>query len=96
VTRCVIVHDEMGIFVGCAMGCAFWSNLDAAGQYTVVSFEDQEDARDFAEDVFGDMLEFDDFRYVTVDTNTIAVGIDALTRAGLGRHIGTLVSYEYH
>ena len=30
--RYVLVHPDMGVFVGCALGLAFWSKLDCVGQ----------------------------------------------------------------
>jgi len=40
-----ITHPEQGIYVGHAMGMAFWSLWDAAGQDCAVVFDTKEDAR---------------------------------------------------
>jgi len=46
-TRFVIVHDEWGIFVGTAMGGAFWTNMHPAGQDTVATFESPKHAEQY-------------------------------------------------
>lgn len=43
----VISHPENGVFVGTALGLAFWTALDCAGQESVCAFRTEEDARDF-------------------------------------------------
>jgi len=45
--RVVITHPEMGIYVGSAIGFGFWSKLDSVGQDSVVTFENEDDARDY-------------------------------------------------
>ena len=37
--RWILVHKEMGIFLGSCMGMGFWSKLDAAGQEEAVTFD---------------------------------------------------------
>lgn len=43
----VIVHPEMGIYLGSCMGLGFWSKLDAVGQPSAVTFSSEEDAEAF-------------------------------------------------
>lgn len=43
----VIYSEKMGVFLGVAMGLAFWSKLDAAGQIAAPVFEGKDDAYDF-------------------------------------------------
>lgn len=45
----VLVHPEMGIYLGCCMGLGFWSNLDPAGQNAAVCFKDEKMAREYME-----------------------------------------------
>jgi hypothetical protein len=42
--RIVIYNEEMGIYLGNALGLGFWSKLDAVGQYAAVTFECRDDA----------------------------------------------------
>lgn len=44
----VLAHAELGVFVGAAMGLAFWSRLDSVGQVVAATFASEEDALDFA------------------------------------------------
>lgn len=37
--RWILIHAEMGIFLGSGMGLGFWSKLDAVGQEEAVTFE---------------------------------------------------------
>lgn len=43
----VLVHPEMGVYLGCCMGLGFWSNLDPAGQNAAVCFKDEKVAREY-------------------------------------------------
>jgi hypothetical protein len=43
----VIVDPELGIFVGCAMGLGFFTLADTVGQGCVVTFPDEDAAREF-------------------------------------------------
>jgi len=81
--RIVIVHNEMGIFVGAAVGFAFWSMLDPGGQHQAVTFDDEEDARDFVKEWIPPQ-DPDAYRYVTVESASEWATISELDRAGLG------------
>lgn len=81
-TKTVIVHDEMGVFIGAAAGMAFWSMLDAGGQWTCVTFDDEADARDFVES-WTPAQNPDGYRYVSVDTTAAYATIGDLDRADL-------------
>lgn len=48
ITDYVIAHAELGVFVGAAMGLAFWSRLDSVGQTVAATFASEEEALDFA------------------------------------------------
>lgn len=49
----VINHPENGVFVGTALGLAFWTALDCAGQESVCAFRTEDDAREFLKEVLG-------------------------------------------
>ena len=40
----VIFHEEMGVYLGNALGLGFWSMLDPAGQTSAVCFPDEDAA----------------------------------------------------
>lgn len=44
----VLVHDEMGIYIGSGLGMGFWSKLDPVGQPCAVTFPSPEAAMEFA------------------------------------------------
>jgi len=43
---CVVVHPEHGIFLGTALGLAFWSRLDPVGQPAAPTFASESEARE--------------------------------------------------
>lgn len=80
--RIVIVHHEMGIFIGAGMGIAFWSMLDCADQFTAVCFNDEQDARSFV-DEWVPKQDPNDYRYVEIDSAGGWATIPELSAAGL-------------
>lgn len=88
--RTVIVHERDGIFIGAAMGLAFFSHLDAAGQDNVCTFRDEADAKDFVSG-WTPPLDTDAFTYVSVDTEQGFATIADLCAAGLQDQIGLLL-----
>lgn len=80
--RVVITHKEMGIFLGEAMGMAFWSMLDAAGQYLAPTFEDDEDARDLVRS-WVPLQDPDHYTYVELHSVNEWATIAELDKAGL-------------
>ena len=51
--RSIIVHPDMGVFLGCVLGLAFFSKLgDAGGQYKAPVFDSEEDAETFVKQFF--------------------------------------------
>lgn len=90
VQRVVIVHDEMGVFVGAAMGFAFWSMMDTAGQHTAVTFEGETDAREFVAE-WVPAQDPDAYRYVPVQTATDWATVIDLTRAGLSEYTALML-----
>lgn len=42
--RVIIVHPEMGVYLGSCMGFGFWSKLDPVGQTHAVAFADVNEA----------------------------------------------------
>jgi len=45
-TAYIIYHDEMGIYLGSAMGMGFWSKMDPVGQTHAVTFDSPEQAKE--------------------------------------------------
>lgn len=87
----VIVHPEMGIYLGCALGLGFWSNLDAADQTMAATFENEAQAREHVAS-WGELNQPDDYDYVRVlVAEPGAATIDEMLQAGLGEHLGLLV-----
>ncbi len=43
----IVTHPEWGIFLGAAMGLAFWSELESAGQDSACTFGSEADAKAF-------------------------------------------------
>lgn len=43
----LIAHQEWGVFLGTAMGMAFWSNMDPVGQDCAILFESAEHAAEY-------------------------------------------------
>ena len=86
----VIVHDEMGVFIGVGLGLAFFSMLDTGGQTECATFEHEIEARAFVES-WDEQNDPNNYRYVTVATNAHHVGIELLVKAGLADMIGKLL-----
>ena len=83
--RFVIVHEIDGIFVGHAMGHAFYSNIDCVGQCCVATFESEEQCATFISDT-GD-FPMDMFKVIPVevsDKDPTYAHPDELDAAGLG------------
>lgn len=90
----VLVHPDHGVFVGQFSGIPFWSRGDSGGQFQVVTFPDEEKARQFIAEgrtsgMFEDGLDFSQARFVAVEATDYA-SIDALVKAGLADALGDL------
>ena len=81
-SRVVIVHEEMGIFIGRNLGLAFWSNLDTGGQWCCATFDDEGDAREFVS-TWTPKQNPNAYRYVTLPSDDPWATVEALGRAGL-------------
>lgn len=81
-SRIVIVHDEMGIYVGNCLGLGFFTLLDCGGQPMVCTFPDEEEARKHIAswDTNNDP---NAYRYVSISTDDDWVGYDTLAAVGL-------------
>ena len=88
----VITHSDHGIYVGSALGLGFWSNMSAAGQNTVPTFDTETDAREHVESWSDDNIP-DDYGYapVEVDDDTTFATISQLRAAGLEEMLGELI-----
>jgi hypothetical protein len=86
----VIVSDEMGVYLGSAMGFGFWTLIDPVGQPSACIFEDEADARDFVS-TWDDQTGAEAFRYVPVETGGAKCAeIPVLKAAGLGHLLGDM------
>lgn len=93
----VITHPEHGIFVGAAMGLAFWTLLDTAGQSRVATFSSIAEAREFVSS--WELAEFDRARceYIilpTVSADSDHASLADLIAAGLDHLTGDLLANE--
>lgn len=86
----VITHHRLGIFVGLALGQAFWSMVCAAGQTRVIAFASEADARRFVAMFQGLGHSPEDYRYIAVNPGAEGVTLAALHQAGLGHLTGQL------
>ena len=82
-TRYVIVHERDGVFVGYAMGFAFFSALDPAGQTHAVAFNSRDDAYECCR-----LLSFETlYRIEPIQSNATHATIEELEAAGYGRYL---------
>ena len=88
--RTVIVHEEMGIFVGAAAGMAFWSMLDAGGQWRCASFDGEGDAREFVGE-WDPPQDPNHYRYVSVESASEFITVGDLDKAGLASFTALLL-----
>ena len=51
----VLVHPDWGIYLGGALGLAFWSKIDPVGQDAACAFPDAEQAQRFVSECGWDM-----------------------------------------
>lgn len=77
-TRFILYRKDLGIFVGTALGLAFWSKHEDAGQKQVAAFDNHEQALEFARDV----LKIDDAGARSVEAEGDYVTIAELRKAG--------------
>lgn len=82
--RIVIVHEKMGIFVGGAMGLAFFSMIDTGGQSRAVLFDDESDAREFLRE-WEPKQDPNDYYYVEVEAREEWATVAELIASGLER-----------
>jgi hypothetical protein len=61
--RYVLVHPEMGIYLGECLGFGFWSKLDPVNQPSAVTFVSEADANDYMSTW---IMQHDDIRCVQV------------------------------
>jgi len=64
--RYVIVHPEMGVYLGSCLGMGFWSCLDCVGQDRACTAESIEDARTHVAS-WEESNDPDEYQYVPVE-----------------------------
>lgn len=77
----LITHPEMGVFLGACLGMGFWSKLDSAGQPSAVTFDNQDQAKDFLFTCVGDEYQGIVFVPVVPDQGDYA-SVEACVAAG--------------
>jgi hypothetical protein len=86
----VITHDEMGIYLGNALGFAFWSLVESAEQDSACTFADEEQARKHT-DKWQDSNDNSVYKYVEVFTaDEFYATVAELTEAGMGDMLGDM------
>lgn len=85
----VIVHLDMGVYLGSALGLGFWSALDSAGQCEAVTFENETAARDCVS-TWVENGDPDAYGYTSVSADASATITD-LCKAGLGHVLGDML-----
>lgn len=85
--RLVIVHPEMGIYLGNFMGLGFWSKLDPVGQPSAITFATESEAKEHMEEALG--VPLPTFAYHEVEADEYVrhglwfASITACVKAGL-------------
>lgn len=90
----VIVHDEMGVYLGSCLGLGFWSKLDMADQDSAVCFPSAASVLEYIREV-EDPTAFDGIRTVAVtpdafDRGEAYITLSAMREQGLGEFLPTL------
>ena len=88
--RVVIVHEEMGVFVGAHMGMAYWSMLETAGQAACATFDDEADARNFVSQ-WDPPQDPNQYRYIKVRVSGGWAPVHELVRVGLADYTRLLL-----
>lgn len=88
-TGVAVIHPEWGIFLGCAMGLAFWSALDCAGQDCAPVMVDESQARAFI-DQLRNIPDRTVFTFHPVEAVEIWATIEELDAAGLSEWTGPM------
>lgn len=83
----VITHPEYGVFLGCSLGFALWSNLDPVGQISACTFRDSDHAHQFL-DILVAQEDIAACKVVPVRCEGPWADIATLKEAGLGDLLG--------
>lgn len=66
-TRFVLYDEELGVFIGHALGMCFWSKLDAVGHTDAATFDSAEDMERFVAEWIPNTVKM--WRAVEVEVN---------------------------
>lgn len=81
--RVVIVHENLGIFVGARRGIGYWSMYAEAGNASrVTTFDDEDEARAFIAS-WRPQCDPDDYSFVYLRCSSEWARVDELVKAGL-------------
>jgi len=81
----VIVHKDMGVYLGACLGLGFWTLLDPVGQPGAVVFDSVDQARDYISS-WENNNDPNEFEYVKVRNGDIS----SLKEAGLEVAMGSM------
>ena len=88
----LIIHEEMGIYLGHCMGLGFWTLLDPVAQGEAVVFEHLSAARSHVSS-WDDKNNPDNYSYIRVEPDSPdgrAISIAGLKRAGMESLMGRM------
>lgn len=99
-TRYLLIHKEMGVFLGTYLKYVLFANSDTDEVVKVYSFEDKESACKFAK--IGTNMSEEQYFVAPIQADSKYVHVVALIKAGYGDHVYNLmnniemVSYQVH
>ncbi|MEW5423977.1 hypothetical protein [Amorphus sp. 3PC139-8] len=85
----VIIHEEMGVYLGNCLGLGFWTLMDCAGQSAAVTFPSEAAARDHVAS-WEPRRDPDECAYVELRGAGDYADRAAIEAAGLGHLLGKL------
>lgn len=90
--RYAVVHQQNGLFVGVSLGFAFFARCDAVGQPAAPTFDNEEEAMTFIEQILdqGAGQGFEEYSLHPVECNSVHATIAELKAAGLEPHMGDM------
>ena len=91
--RIIVIHDEMGIYIGSCIGLGFWTLLDSVGQHSVVTFSTVEEARNMIAN-WEEHNNPDEYKYGKVVCKNIYASRRELILSGYGNIVGGLEEFN--
>lgn len=91
--RTVIVHDEMGVYLGACFGLGFWTRLDTVGQNTAVTFKNEFEASQYIVSWESDN-DPKNYKFFTLPGHEEYATVADLVHAGLGPYLGDMAANQ--